>query len=122
MNNKKPSSIEALHKRKIQLQVKSDALTGVLDDNFQYLQDNLGSLLGQATVDAVSSKLPPFVQNLLGKKKETHQTASSPLAMNIHKYGDVIDKGLDMVPFFMKGAKGVIASFLLKQVKNLILK
>lgn len=123
MTKKKLSPLEALEKRKLYLQLKSDALVDVMDTNFQYVQDNLGSLIGQATTDAIISKLPPFVQNLLGKgEKKESETPSLISTDNLAKYDTYVESALDMLPMFFKGFKGVAITFLLKKAKDLIFK
>ncbi|MDL2222847.1 hypothetical protein LJB98_01970 [Bacteroidales bacterium OttesenSCG-928-M11] len=123
----KLTPIEVLQKKKLELTVKSDALVNVLEDNFSYLQENMGSLIIDATVDAATSKLPPFVQNLIGVKhyeedddnEEQNNFASTA---SLSKFEGIADMALSVVPIFAKGIKGLLLTFALKKAKDLIFK
>jgi hypothetical protein len=118
MSSTKLTPLEVLQRQKIRLQTKSDALIDILEDNFDYLQHNMGALVGDSAVSAVVSKTPPFVQDLLGRGDRydngEETSAFSRLAL--------LDGALDILPMFMKGPKGWIARFVLKQAKNLFSK
>lgn len=118
MSSTKLTPLEVLQRQKTRLQVKSDALIDILEDNFDYLQHNMGALVGDSAVSAVVSKTPPFVQDLLGRgdryRDGEEVGAFSRLAL--------LDGVLDILPMFMKGPKGWIARFVLKQAKNLFSK
>lgn len=111
-NNLTP--LQNLQHQKIRLQVKSEALTAALEENLEYLQQHIGSMTVDAVTSGVTSKMPFFVQNILGKRKERN---SHP---RIGKMDGVIDQAFDIIPFFVKGGKGLIAAFLLKKVKKLL--
>lgn len=113
MSVNKLTPLKNLQRQKIRLQVKSDALVDVLEENFEYLQTNIGSLVVDSTMETITSKMPPFVQNLLGKGE------ASPSSLKAEGF---VDKTLDILPFFMKGGKVIIVSFLLKKLKKLIFK
>ncbi len=57
--------LDVLQRRKIRLQVKSDALINVLEENFSYLQENVVPLITDTAVNTFISKMPPFIQNFL---------------------------------------------------------
>ncbi|MDR0428279.1 MAG: hypothetical protein LBH12_06710 [Dysgonamonadaceae bacterium] len=116
MNNLTP--IDILKRRKTRLQVKADALTDILEENFMYLQDNAVSLLGESAVDVFISKMPPVVRSLLGKG---HKISMSN-AFSAYRISDLASGLLDMVPLFLRGGKGIIASLLIKQLKKVFLK
>ena len=110
--------IDVLRRRKVRLQVKSDALTDILEENFVYLQNNAVSLISESAVDTLISKLPPFVQSILGKGHKVSLTQGMPLS----KFSGFASGALDLLPLFMKGGKGLIATFLIKQLKKFFLK
>ena len=125
----KKSAIGLLRTEKVRLQVKADALTFALEENFKYMQDNAGSLLGNTVYNAVEPKLPPFLQgitaSLLHKDNgvATKNRCSLPgKKANLASIGAVADQAVDIIPFFLKGTKGIIASFLVKKLLKLALK
>jgi hypothetical protein len=120
----KLTPLQALERKKVYIRLYSDALVDSLEDNFQYLQENFGSLVGHATVDAAIAKLPPVVQNLLGhgRKDDRKCCRGNQRDSGAARYADYADKALDIVPFFAKGAKGMVLTFLLKRVKNMLFK
>lgn len=118
MSSTNLTPIDILKRRKTRLQVKSDALTDILEDNFTYLQDNAISLISESAVDTFISKMPPFVQGLLGK-------GSKPTMYDLvsqSKISDYASGVLELLPLFVKGRKGIIATFLIRKLKNLFLK
>ena len=97
MQTKKISPLEILQKQKNDLQVKSDELSGKIESNVNYLQKNFVPLLRDNVVESAISKTP-------------------------HKLIPGIVTGIaSMVPLFVKGRKGVILSFVLKQIVKLTL-
>lgn len=118
--SKKISPLEALQKERIRLQLKSESLVAVIEEDFKYLQDNAPVLVGHAVTDVVVSKMPPFIQKLFKKKdskKETH-----PLSLGLSAYEQYADVALEFVPFIMKGSKGLIVTMLLKKLKDFFFK
>ncbi|MCC8146781.1 MAG: hypothetical protein LIO93_10180, partial [Bacteroidales bacterium] len=109
---------DILKRRKTRLQVKSDALTDILEENFNYLQNNAVSLISDSVVDSFISKLPPFVQTLLGKgEKDTMCGCSSS-----SKFSGFASGALDILPLFMKGGKGIVVAFLIKKLRKFFFK
>lgn len=110
--------IDILKRRKIRLQVKSDALTDILEENFEYLQNNAVSLVSETAVDTLISKMPPFVQALFGKssKDAICETGGSS------KFAGIASGALEFLPLFMKGKKGLIATFIIRQLKKFLFK
>lgn len=133
MKNNQISASEALRIRRIYLENKSDALKDALEKEVNYLQDNVGSLVGESIVDGVTAKLPPFLRNLINRNdvrqdqeegdydfEEMDFSNKGSYQGNVLSY---IDKALDMTPFFIKGFKGIAISFILKKlVSNLFKK
>lgn len=117
MSSTKLTPLEVLQRQKIRLQMKSDALFDILEDNFDYLQHNMGALVGDSAISAVVSKTPPFVQDLLGRGDRQYGQETGAFSRQA-----LLDGALDILPMFMKGPKGWIARFLLKQAKNLFSK
>jgi len=120
MQSKKPTPLEILQKQKIDLQVKSDALSAGIENHVKYLQQNFVPLLRAGLMEPVISKIPPPLQNLIGlffpKEKQT-------LARNTsgHKTFQMIAGGIaEITPFFVKGKKGVILSIILKKISKWI--
>jgi hypothetical protein len=118
MSSTKLTPLEVLQRQKARLQLKSEALIDILEDNFDYLQHNMGALVGDSAVTAVVSKTPPFVQDLLGRGDRYDNGeevgAFSRLAL--------LDGALDIIPMFLKGPKGWITRFALKQAKKFFTK
>lgn len=127
MSAAKLTPLEVLQKRKVELNVKSDALVDILEDNFEYLQDNFGHLLVGAAVNAATSKLPPFVQNLIkGKHHEDsdeYEIDAYSADQNSHsKLEGVADMALNIAPMFAKGIKGLLLTLILRKVKDMVFK
>jgi hypothetical protein len=116
MSSTKLSPLEVLQKRKLRLKIKSDTLVETLEDNFDYLQQNFMSLLGDSAVSAVVSKAPPFIQNILGSVNRQEATSTGVVNNLVWLTG----KALDVLPFFIKSPKGWIARFVLKQAHNIL--
>jgi hypothetical protein len=118
------SELEQLRIRKIRLQAKLDTHASELDHHLSYLQDNMGSLLFNSAVGAVRSKLPPVVQGFLPDfsegNKPVHTQAKT--LKNESKTSLLIDQVIDIVPVIFKGAKPLLISLLLKQVKKIFMK
>jgi hypothetical protein len=113
MKPTKLTPIEVLQKRKIRLSVKADALQAVLEENLEYLQENFGALIRETTTEALIAKMPPFVQNLIGRGKNNISSS---------QYEGIAEGAIGLVPFFLKGGKGFIVSVLLNQLKKLFFK
>ena len=122
MSSKKLKPIEILQRRKIRLQVKADALTNILEENFVYLQDNTVSLVSESAVNILISKMPPFIQGLFGRKKSDLtseiKTRFNP-ELNI---SGLLVNALDIIPFFIKGKKGLLATIIINLIKKKLLK
>lgn len=110
--------LDILKRRKIRLLVKAEALTDILEENMMYLQDNAVPLVSESAMDTITSKMPPFIQSLLGKGHKISLSDAVPQA----KYSTWIFTLLDFVPMFLKGGKGFIATLLIKQIKKLFSK
>lgn len=117
MSADKRSPLERLQRQKIRLQVKSDALYDSMEENFNYLKDNAGSLVGEAAADAVLAKMPPFVQQLFprAREKDAHSSGIASTLM-----AGIADKAADIVPFFVKGKKAFFLTLLLKQLTRFL--
>ena len=114
MSAKKLTPLEILQRRKKRLQIKSDELTGSLEGNLEYLQQHLGTLVGASAMDAVVSKTPPFVQDFLGRGKYSGKWKETGSFNRMA----LLEGALDLLPFFIKGTKGWIASLVLDQAKK----
>ncbi|MDR2805647.1 MAG: hypothetical protein LBB85_08425 [Dysgonamonadaceae bacterium] len=114
MKSVKLTPSEVLLRQKIRLQAKSDALIEGLENNLEYLQHNMGALIGQTVRDAVLSKTPPILQSLLNKEENSETSVFNRWAL--------IEGVLDILPFFIKGSKGWIVRLVLDQVKKWIFK
>jgi hypothetical protein len=116
MRSKKLTPIEILQKQKILLQAKSDTLTGALEGNFEYLQRNIVPLLSDTVLDVAVSKMPVFVQDWVSRKREEKSESLdyTPFAIGVAK------SALSIIPFFIKGKKGVVLSFILQQIRKLL--
>lgn len=110
--------IDILKRRKTRLRVKSDALTDILEENFVYLQNNAVSLISETAVDTFISKMPPFIQNLLGKGSKSGMCEMATSS----KFSGLAAGAMDIIPLFMKGGKGLLATFLIRQLKKFFFK
>jgi hypothetical protein len=122
MNSDSLCLLEILQRQKSQLQQRSNALTGRLEEDFEYLRHNIVFLLGEGAVFAVASKMPPFVQGLMkglirgGSVKEfSGELEKSKITVMLKL---LMEGAVNIVPFFLKGKKGFVAAFLLKQLKR----
>ena len=106
MRSAKLTPLEVLQRQKAALRLKSDALTESLENDLNYIQHNLGTIISNTVVEGVVSKTPPLVQSLLGRNK---------------KIG-LIENVLDILPFFIKGSKGWILRLVLDQARKWIFK
>jgi hypothetical protein len=116
MSSTKLTPLEVLQRQKLRLQVKSEALTDTLEENLNYLQHNIGALLGNSAVTAVVSKTPPFVQDLLGRGERLSDGEQPGTLLSI------AEAGLDFLPLFLKGPKGFVAKLVLRQLKKIFFK
>ncbi|MDH8702207.1 hypothetical protein M2138_001567 [Dysgonomonadaceae bacterium PH5-43] len=117
MSSTKLTPIDILKRRKIRLQVKSDALIDILEDNFTYLQNNAVSLASETAADTFISKLPPFVQSLLGKG---HKVPWSEALPSSDKLSGIAMGALDFLPILFRGKKGIVATLLIRMIKKLM--
>ncbi|MDR3061711.1 MAG: hypothetical protein LBU57_06320 [Dysgonamonadaceae bacterium] len=121
----KISQIERLQIQKIKLTAEADSHLQALNEQWDYLQDNFGSLVWSSSLQAVRSKLPPVFASLLPSQEEKHKDKkiidrkSPGLAITA---GTLFDIVLDAIPFFLKGRKPVIVAYALRELKNLLFK
>jgi hypothetical protein len=108
--------MEVLQRQKLRLQLKSEALTDTLEENLEYLQHNVGALLGDSAVSAVVAKTPPFIQDLLGRG-EPREDGEQPNTLSL-----IAEAGLDFLPLFLKGPKGFVTKLILRQLKKVFFK
>ena len=116
MQSKKLTPLEILQEQKKGLQAKSNELSGAIENRFKYMQQNFVPLLRDSVMESAVSKMPSNLQNLAGnllhKEKKTATQDSSG-----HKIAKGITLGImEIAPFFLKGKKGALISFLLKQI------
>lgn len=135
--NPKKSKMNALNKlryKKSILKAESEMVVQVLDNNFEYLQNNFSSLLTASGTNYIKSKLPPVISNLLfkdDKQSNNNAPAKNELFYNkeLNKQGlkypalnQLADQLLDLAPLFFKGFKPMMAIFFAKSVKDLLFK
>ncbi len=113
--SEKSSELERLHLEKMRLQKEADASLQRLDEQWDYLQSNIGSLLMGTVASTVKSKLPPPVQQVISSFESKDRKRISPHVSSL------IDKALDFVPLFFKGIKPLAIVFALKKIKKLFL-
>ena len=125
MQPKKLTPLEILQKQKNELQAKSDELSCNIENRFRYIQQNFSPLLRQSVMDAAVAKLPPQVRNFAGnflKKKHKVQNEQVTDLQTVKSPGigkvllDVVSGAAEVAPVFLRGKKGMLISFLLKQV------
>jgi len=116
MQPKKLTPLEALHKQRADLRVKSSELTGSIENHAKYLHRHFGLLLRNSLVESAVSKMPPQMQNVAGyllkkdDKTDTHDFSVSKVIQGI------IIGVTEIAPFFLKGKKGAFLSIIMKQV------
>jgi len=120
MQSKKLTPLEILQEQKKSLQVKSDELSWAIENHVKYLQQNFTPLLRHSVMESAISKMPPHLRNLtvnlLNKKKKPATRGLSGL-----KIATGITLGImEITPLFLKGKKGGIISFLLRQITKRI--
>jgi len=121
MNSDKLTPLEVLQRKKSHLQDQFDAIASVLEKDVEYLRCNMGGLLGESAMFAVASKMPPFVQGLImrgGQEKESSGEAEKLPVMAMLNL--LMEGALNVIPFFVRGKKGMITAFLLRQAKRII--
>jgi hypothetical protein len=114
MSSTKLTPLEVLHRQKARLQLRSDALIEVLEENLEYMRNNMGTIIRNSAMDAVASKTPRIVQSLLGMKEN-----SEP---GVFHRSALLEGALDILPFFIRESKGWLIRLALKQVKKWIFK
>ena len=116
MQPKKLTQLEILHRQKVDLQNRLDELTEKIENNAKYLQQNFVPLVRDSVIKSAVSKLPSQALSLTGSfiQKEK-KTVIHDLFLRKIAQGIVIGTA-EIAPFFLKGKKGAIVSFLLKQV------
>jgi hypothetical protein len=112
MSPTKLTPLEVLQKQKLRLQHKSDVLTERLENDFDYFQNNIGTILSNTAMKAIVTKTPPVIQSLLGINRNTETDSCSRSGL--------IAGALDVLPVFFKGPKQWIARFIIGQVKRWI--
>ena len=103
---------EVLQKQKARLRLKSDVLTERLENNLNYIQHNMGTIINHSIMEAVVSKSPPLVKSLLGRGK-------NPETGGFDRWG-LIGGVLDILPIFTKGSKGWLIRLVLDQARKWI--
>jgi len=125
MQSKNLTPLEVLQKQKSELQRKSDRLGRTIENNARYLQDNFVPLLRNNLIESAISKAPAPIQNLTGKflQKNFHNDEESlTQGSTIRKVAQGIAVGVsEIVPFFLRGKRGVAISLVLKQIVKWII-
>ncbi len=121
----KITQLERLQMQRIKLHAEAEAHWSALDDQWDYLQDNLGSLMMGSAINAVKSKLPPVIAGLLpssGGKSTDNKTMVKSKSSGLSATAEsVLDMALDSIPFLIKGPRAVIIALVLKKLKKLFL-
>ena len=65
MSSTKLTPLEILQRKKAHLRLKSDALVEELENDLNYIQHNIGTIIGNTVVETVVSKTPLLVQACL---------------------------------------------------------
>jgi len=108
---------EALQLKKKRLKAEAEALSSALENKFDFLQKNFVPIIACSVLDSAVSKMPSVVQNFIFRQENSNgkKIRMSPILSGI------ASGVVDIIPLFMKGKKGLIISFLLQQVRNLLL-
>ena len=118
----KLTPIQVLERRKIRLQLRSNELESVLEENFIYMRNHAGFLLRDAAMAVIVSQLPLWLQKLMGRKsKEEDQEGAEQSEISfIAKYTEIIDSALDLFQVFFKGKKLVAATLAIRLIRIFI--
>lgn len=117
------TALELLRAQKARLKNKSFALTDALETNISYTQKNIGPILSTTVYEAIEPKVPPFLQGITASLLNQEQPKKSVCRQNAFKapaIGAVANQLVDVIPFFFKGPKAIIATFLVKQLKRFL--
>lgn len=113
--NKETSPMDLLRLRKAHLDYRSEKITNSLLYKLEYGQENLSSILNLTLLEIVYPKLPVFLQKIIACKMENPDSNTNALKSGLM---DIISRGIfDLLPFFLKGNKGILISFLLRNLK-----
>ena len=115
MSSTKLTPLEVLQRQKASLRLKSDELTEILENDLNYIQRNLRTIVNNTVMEGVVSKTPPLVQSLLGRSK-------NPETGRSNRSSGLITGALDILPFFVKGSKGWMVRLVLNLAKKWISK
>lgn len=113
--------MELLQKERVALEIRSELLINSLENTLEYSKENLGSILRVSVMEAVLPTLPSFVQRMIFPKetstrsRENNQFTAGPV-------GFLAEGVLSILPFLLKGKKGIIVAFILKKLKDKFLK
>ena len=110
MSSTKLTPLEVLQKQKARLRLQSEVLTETLENDLNYIQHNMGTIISNTVVDAVVSKSPPIVKSLLNRGK-------NPETGHFDRLG-LVEGILDILPAFIKGSKGWLAHLALLQLRK----
>ncbi|GHT05698.1 hypothetical protein AGMMS49525_13290 [Bacteroidia bacterium] len=116
MSTKKLTPLEVLKQREARLKTDAESLIEVVQDDFCYLYSHIGPLLGNAALDAISTKMPPFVQMLMNRQP-ARQEQEAPSPLNLLAAGV-----LELAPLLLSFGKHKLAGFLLGQVAQRLFK
>jgi hypothetical protein len=120
MRKSTSTPLEILHKQKVRLQKKSDVLTDAIESNFKHLQHNSFSLLSDAIATSALSSMPPFLRNLAGNFSQKTQESDTKSSTSRSLIIGAATGLADLIPFFLKGKKGIIISILLKTLLKIL--
>lgn len=114
MQSKKLTPLEILQRQKVDLQTRVNELSESIENQSKYLQLNFVPLLRDNIMESTVSKMPVPLQmlagNFLQKEKKTEIQV-----LSVRKVSRVIAIVIaEIAPFFLKGKRGAIFSFLLK--------
>ena len=111
--------------QKIRLRAESDKYLQIMDSQWEYLQNNFGSLLIGMASNAVKSKMPVAMQRLLpafeiNDEQNKNKDSNVPVIMSFAEA--IADQALEAIPFFFKGIKPAVIAYVLRKIKELIFK
>jgi hypothetical protein len=112
MSRSKETPLQVLQRKKVHLQAKANALSSAIDADVKYLQNNIVSLVTDYAFESLVSRMPPFLQNLIGKNRKEKKDKCDSTALIAGLAGNITD----LIPFFVKGRKGLFISFIMKQI------
>lgn len=126
--NNKPTALERLELRRSKYQCEADECISSLDNNFDYLQENMASLLLRFSAKAIQSALPPFVQSLFSTTDNGRQNYGDGNIIIEDNDSDngffnkIKKQAIVILPIIIEEVKPILISMLMSKAKGMFSK